>query len=144
MPTSSHGRSWRGSPRKRPAVRDGTTLVPRDGHAPRSSKLGNARGTPGAFGRTYDSKREASYSWELYALLQAGEIAAVDFQKTIPLVVNGVKVSSRRMDFVVTRLDGRTELIEVKGFATEAYKIRQKLLEALVKDDPSIILTVVT
>jgi Protein of unknown function (DUF1064) len=77
----------------------------------------------------YDSMREAEYAAELDLLLRAGEIAAWERQYQVRIEVEGVHILTHKVDFRLRNPDGSYELHEVKGFATEDWKIRRKLLE---------------
>jgi len=94
----------------------------------RGSKYGAKKTVTG--GRQYDSKKEAGYSQTLRLRLIAGEIKEVRPQVTLRLFCYGVRVCNYRMDFVVVTKDGTIELHEVKGFATDVWKLKWKILEA--------------
>lgn len=98
-----------------------------------SSNLGSAQG----------SKPEARVRYELQKQLEANEIIAWKGQVDVPLVVNGMKVTTYRVDFVVDHLDGTTEYIEVKaGFLTGLWNIKFKLFEAIFSHMPGVKLTI--
>lgn len=82
-------------------------------------------------GICYDSALEARVAWELDCLLKAGELARVERQVQMPLVVNGVLVKHYYIDFVVQHRDGSREAIEVKGCFTESSRLTWKLFLAL-------------
>jgi DNA-binding sugar fermentation-stimulating protein len=82
-------------------------------------------------GIVYDSKAEMRYAQELDLRVKAREIDAWERQWPIPLIVNGVRVTTVRVDFLVHHNDGSEEFVEVKGFEKEIYKLRAKLLRAL-------------
>jgi len=94
----------------------------------RGSKYGAKKTVTG--GRQYDSKKEAGYSQTLRLRLLAGEIKEMRPQVTLRLFCYGVRVCNYRMDFVVVAKDGTIELHEVKGFATDVWKLKWKILEA--------------
>lgn len=85
-------------------------------------------------GVTYDSRREAEVAAELDMLRRASDpkrcVIDVQRQVRIPLVVNGQKICTHVLDFLVTYADGRKELVEVKGYETAVWKLKRKLLEA--------------
>ena len=93
-------------------------------------------------GQGYDSKAEVYQAAELEQFLKEGKIAGWTKQKTIELIVNGYLICTYKMDFVVEHLDGITEFIEVKGFATPVWRLKWKLLEALYGDNPNYKLTI--
>jgi hypothetical protein len=82
-------------------------------------------------GLVYDSKFEAGYAGELALRLKVKEIKKIERQVRIPLDVNGFHICSYIADFVVTNKDGSKEIHETKGFATEVFRLKWKLLEAL-------------
>jgi hypothetical protein len=82
----------------------------------------------------YHSKKEAEYAKKLDILKKAKKIQDWDRQLRIPIVVNGVKICTYVMDFVVTTNEGKTQYIEVKGYETAVWKIKWKLLQAQNKD----------
>ncbi len=68
-----------------------------------------------------------------------------DFEthKAMDLVVNGYKVGTYYIDFVVHHLDGTTEYLETKGLKTAVWVLKWKILEAMTHDDPKIRMTLV-
>lgn len=88
-----------------------------------------------------DSKFEAGKAQELELLKKAGEIVDYREQVKIPLEVNGYHICNYFIDFVIDHKDGTTEYLETKGFATDVWKLKWKVFEALY-DQPENILTV--
>ncbi|TAJ75559.1 DUF1064 domain-containing protein [bacterium] len=80
--------------------------------------------------QTYHSKSEAGYARDYDLMLQSGELSKVERQIKIPLGVNGHHICNYYVDFRLTYHDGRIELIEVKGFETEVFRLKRLLLEA--------------
>jgi hypothetical protein len=84
----------------------------------------------------FDSKKEAEYFRELKLRQRAGEIEAIELQPEFvlqePFYKNGKhhRAIKFRADFRVTYPDGRVEIIDVKGYKTKEFKIKQKLFEA--------------
>lgn len=85
-------------------------------------------------GITFDSKKEADYYCELKMLKMAGKVKEYELQVPFELLpsfkykgktIRGVKYTA---DFVVKYTDGHTEVVDVKGMRTEAYKLKKKLL----------------
>jgi hypothetical protein len=98
-------------------------------------KVGRIKGVAPAEDRTYDgrvyhSKAEMIAAMQLDSQLKAGLIRSWTPQVPYPIIVNGVQVCKVVIDFVVVNLDGSVEAIEVKGFQTEVYKLKAKLLAA--------------
>jgi len=89
-----------------------------------------------AHGHVFDSKAEMTRYYELAMLERAGEIKGLELQPAYELVPayttrKGEKVRAMvyRADFRYLRLrDNRIIVEDVKGKATEAYKLKKKLL----------------
>jgi hypothetical protein len=81
-------------------------------------------------GRVYHSIKEANYAAELDLLVRSGEVQDWTPQERIDLKANGRHICTYIPDFLVTLADGSQELHEVKGFATETYRLKRKILEA--------------
>jgi hypothetical protein len=90
----------------------------------------------------FDSKFEAGKAQELELLKKAGEIADYQTQVKIPLEVNGYIVCDYTIDFIIEHKDGMIEYLETKGFATDVWKLKWKLFEAIYSDSPNVKLTV--
>lgn len=86
-------------------------------------------------GRTYHSTAEARYARELDMRVQGKLIKSWVPQVRCPLIVNGKKIATYILDFLVTHHDGTLEYIEVKGMMTDVASIKIKLFEALYLDD---------
>ena len=85
-------------------------------------------------GRTYHSKKEADYAAELEWRLKAGEISEYIPQHPLRLYVNEKKICNYFIDFKVVYPDGSIELVEVKGFETDVWRLKWKLTEALLDE----------
>ena len=88
-----------------------------------------------------DSKFEAGKARDLELLKKAGEIKDFKEQVRIPLEVNGFHICNYFIDFVIEHNSGEIEYCETKGYATDIWKLKWKLFEALY-DKPGNILTV--
>jgi hypothetical protein len=104
----------------------------------RGSKYGNKTTVYG--GLKYDSKREAHYAQELELRKKAGEIKEIIPQFRLPLDVNGYHICNYIVDFMVTLSDGEKQLHEVKGWATDIFRLKWKLAEALYGKEYTLIL----
>jgi hypothetical protein len=86
-------------------------------------------------GIRFDSKREAARWRELQILLSADRIRDLERQVEFRLTVNGALICKYRADFRYEELqrDGSwsTQVEDVKGFHTETYKLKKKLMAAL-------------
>lgn len=75
-------------------------------------------------GRVYDSKREADRHSELKILQQAREIAHF-FEQVAFELPGGVRYVA---DFVILHLDGSYTVEDAKGFRTDVYIMKKKLM----------------
>jgi hypothetical protein len=64
--------------------------------------------------------------------VRAGDITSWRRQVPLKLEVNGRLICKHVIGFELTRNDGSLEYLEKKGFATPVYKLKRKLLEALL------------
>lgn len=79
---------------------------------------------------TYHSKFEAGYAQALDLAVKSGEIKKWDRQVKLDLKVNGQHITNYYIDFIVYHNGGSREFIEVKGFETEVWRMKWKILEA--------------
>lgn len=97
------------------------------------SKFGNKRSKV-TMGVTYDSKGEAKYAGHLQELKLAKLIQDWDRQVRIELRAGGRKVCTYIVDFVVTVDANTIELHEYKGYATDVWKIKWRILECTLPE----------
>ena len=76
-------------------------------------------------GNTFDSIKEAEYYKELELLRKTGEIKWYCLQPTF-ILSEGVKYKA---DFIVLDKNNEVHVIDVKGFKTDVYKLKKKLLK---------------
>jgi hypothetical protein len=81
-------------------------------------------------GVTYDSKGEADRAAVLEVLEMAGRISGLTKQFRIPLLVGDKKVCTYVADFKYEQ-DGKVVIEDFKGFETDTFKLKWKLLQAL-------------
>ncbi len=97
------------------------------------NKYGNIRSV--YKGRVFHSKREAEFARTLDMMRRATDpeqrVREIEYQPKYPLVVNGKKICTYIGDFNVTYESGKRTLFDVKGFKTDIYKMKKKLVEAL-------------
>lgn len=86
-------------------------------------------------GKIYHSKLEASYAADLDLMLKAKQIKAWERQVPLRLDVNGYHICNYIVDFKVYHHDGTIEYIETKGFETDTFRLKRKLLEALFEEE---------
>lgn len=78
----------------------------------------------------FDSKAESYRYLELKALQQAGKIQGYTIQPSF-LLPGGIRY---RPDFMVMDSGGRIWVEDVKGFVTQAFKLKRKLWDATYGD----------
>lgn len=89
-------------------------------------------------GRIYDSKFEAGGAIHYDTLLKAGEIKEVIPQFKIPLEAYGKHIFNYYIDFLIIHLDGHKEYVEYKGYETDLWKAKWKMLGAkLALEEPT-------
>lgn len=91
----------------------------------------------------YDSSFEMQYAIFLDSQQKTGKILKYERQVKIPLIVNGYLICNYYIDYLVYYPDGTKEYVECKGWATEVWKMKWKLFEALFSDLPDVKLTIV-
>lgn len=82
----------------------------------------------------YHSKKEAEFAMELDSELLKKKIAGWHRQVDLNIKVNGIHVCKAVVDFLVIHLDGSKEYVEVKGYATDVWKLKRKLVAAVYPD----------
>ena len=81
-------------------------------------------------GITFHSKKEGKRYQDLSILEKAGMIQALELQPRYTMVINDRKVTTYVADFRYTE-DGKTVVEDTKGFKTDVYKLKKKLMLAL-------------
>lgn len=104
----------------------------REGKAkPKRAKYGNRKVT--VDGHRFDSKREAAYYGELKQREKAGEVFEVEMQRPFSIVINGQLVCTYKADFHFwDEKAKRRRVVDVKGFATPEFKLKAKLMRAVL------------
>ena len=85
-------------------------------------------------GVIYHSKLEASFAAELDLRMRAGDMSHWERQIKLELKVRGIRITNYYIDFIIHHYDGHREFVEVKGMATEVWKLKWKLFEATFED----------
>lgn len=87
-------------------------------------------------GMKFDSKKEAAVYWEYKMQKRAGEIKHFEVKPKIELqpafvLPSGEKIAAITYipDYVINHNDGTVEIVDVKGMATEAFKLKWKMLK---------------
>lgn len=92
----------------------------------------------------YHSKKEAGYAQELDLRVRAKDIKSWERQIPIVIKINDFKICTYWVDFLIHHNNGNKELVEVKGFETDLWRIKRKLLEAVyLVENPEYTYTVV-
>lgn len=85
-------------------------------------------------GIKFDSIKERDYYIQLQLQMKAIQpeykVLNIELQVPYPIFINNKKICTYIADFVVTYKD-RAEVIDVKGFKTQIYKLKKKLVEAI-------------
>ncbi len=105
------------------------------------SKYGNRRQT--YEGITYHSNKEADYAAELDLRKKAGDIKSWERQVKISLDVKKKHIANYYVDFMIHHNDKTKEYVEVKGFATEVWRLKWLLFEALYSNKRNVRLSVI-
>ena len=84
-------------------------------------------------GIKFDSKKEARFYQNLKLLKAAGEVKDFELQpKFVLLEKDKDRVTGRGIkyiaDFKITYSNGSVEVVDVKGYKTQVYKLKKKLL----------------
>jgi len=99
----------------------------------RNNKFNNRKTEYNGF--VFDSKKEAEHAQVLdFSRSARNEKQRVEaYRKQVPYVINinGKKICTYLADFVVQYGDKRIEVQDVKGFKTDIYKLKKKLVEAV-------------
>lgn len=82
-------------------------------------------------GLRFDSKREAKRWQDLELRRKAGAIACIERQKRYSLGFNGEHICDYIADFVYREHGIATVVEDCKGFRTQVYKLKKKLMKAI-------------
>ena len=83
-------------------------------------------------GQRFASRKEANRYSELKLLERAGKLSDLQTQVRYALEVNGILISHYVADFKYFDLEKREWVVEdAKGFKTDVYRIKQKMMRAL-------------
>ncbi len=79
-------------------------------------------------GILFDSQKEADYYSDLKLRLRAGEIKGFCRQPEFVLLEGfaDVRPETYKADFIVWKMDGTADVIDVKGMETEVFRIKRK------------------
>lgn len=97
---------------------------------PTKPKAGKYRNRPVTLdGIRFDSQKESRRWLQLRVLQAKGQIQKLQRQVAFPLIVNGQIIAKYRADFVYEE-KGKRIVEDVKGFKTDLYRIKNKLMFA--------------
>jgi hypothetical protein len=100
---------------------------------PKRSKYGNTKIV--IDGIAFDSKAEGEYYRKLKIREKAGEVSGVEMQRSFALIgPSGLLIATYRCDFAFIdhSEDCRFRVIDVKGFETSVFKLKRKMMKALL------------
>lgn len=83
-------------------------------------------------GYKFDSKREAGRYAELKILARAGLARDLAVHPVYPIEVNGFPICKYEADFFYRDERGLPHVEDVKGVRTDVYRIKKKLVKALL------------
>jgi len=89
---------------------------------------------------TFDSIKEANFYLELKMRVKAKDIKSFELQPKFLLqdsfVKNGEKIRKITYiaDFLIYHINGEKTVVDVKGYETQAFKLKRKLFEAKYSD----------
>lgn len=104
----------------------------------RGSKYGAKKST--FKGEVYHSKKEAGYARDLDLLKKAGEIKDYQRQVRFSIDFGRYHICNYYADFVVEMNDGSKEIHECKGFQTEVFRLKWKLMEVIYSKDYKLVM----
>lgn len=81
-------------------------------------------------GYTFDSKREAFRYQELCLLARNGDIQGLEVHPVFDLTVSGTSICKYEADFVYFERGNRI-VEDTKGYRTDVYKLKKKLMKAI-------------
>lgn len=87
----------------------------------------------------HQSVLEADYCSELYLLKRGRKIRDYSIQYKIEVIVGDKHITNHFVDFRVVNNEGLPEFHEVKGYETEVWKIKRRLVEALYPNIPYVV-----
>ena len=84
----------------------------------------------------FASKKEADRWQKLICMQQTGYIKDLQRQQTLKIIINGHKVCGYRYDHRYTVVETGEDVVEdVKGYRTEMYNLKKKLVRAVLGID---------
>lgn len=90
-------------------------------------------------GITFDSKKEANRYGKLKLLKKEGSVLDFRMQVRYNIVINGMKICTYVSDFDVDWKSGKTTVEDTKGILTPEFKLKRKLMKAVLGIDIKVI-----
>jgi hypothetical protein len=90
----------------------------------------------------FDSKREAAYYANLKQREKAGEVSAVELQRSFALLgPQGLLMATYRCDFAfIDHTQGdRFRVVDVKGVETKEFRLKKRMMKALLGIDVEVV-----
>ena len=113
---------------------NGRLVLSKSGPTKKQNKYGAVKTT--VYGITFDSGHEANRYLILRDMLRLGEIKNLRWQVTYTLEIEGQKICDYRADFVYEdALTGETVVEDAKGVRTPVYRLKKKLMKAILNID---------
>lgn len=81
---------------------------------------------------TFHSKKEAKRFGDLTLLQRAGEISELKRQVKFPIIISDTLICTYIADFVYLDSHGERVVEDVKGYATEVYNLKCKLMKVVL------------
>ena len=85
-------------------------------------------------GHIHMSRLESKHCDMIGAMQKDGQILSFEVQKKFDLCINGKKICSHYVDFLLEYQGGKKEVIESKGFETAIWILKHKIFEACYPD----------
>jgi DeoR/GlpR family transcriptional regulator of sugar metabolism len=84
-------------------------------------------------GIKFHSAKEARHYINLKMMVKGGLVTVFERQVKFPISIDNIHICNYYADFVVYFTTGIREVQDVKGFKTDIYKLKKKLVEASYK-----------
>jgi len=86
-------------------------------------------------GIRFQSTKEANYYGKLKLLVKSGDVISFKMQVVYYFELNGVKIGSYKSDFDVLWRKSGLKVTDAKGFKTDLYKWKKKMMKAFYNID---------
>jgi len=106
---------------------------------PKRAKYGNRKTV--IDGITFDSKAEGDYYAALKIREKAGEVSAVEMQRPFKMLgPKGELIATYKADFAFwDHVEDRFRVIDVKGYVTREFRLKRKMMKALLGIDVEVV-----